>query len=207
MSDSGPTVLEWVALAGTVATPLLLIVLSGIGWFIKSRFETSQAREHEARRRLEKLESEIREERIQIYADILEPFIILFANDITLPEPQSGRGGRRVQPKTKDELAIEKLTSLDYHRAAFRLSLFANDDVARAYNALMQAAYSMEANTNDNPGAEPSMESIQIIGVFGALLLAIRKSVGNETTGLANTEMLEWMIKDIKALSDQLQTP
>ena len=36
-------------------------------------------------RRLEKLESEIREERIQIYADILEPFIILFANDITLP--------------------------------------------------------------------------------------------------------------------------
>ena len=96
-----------------------------------------------------------------------------------------------MQPKTKDELAIEKLTSLDYHRAAFRLSLFANDDVARAYNALMQAAYSMEANTNDNPGAEPSMESIQIIGVFGALLLAIRKSIGNETTGLANTEMLE----------------
>ena len=68
MLDNGPTVLEWVALVGTVATPVLVIFLSAIGWFIKSRFEKSQALEQEARRRIERLESEIREERIQIYA-------------------------------------------------------------------------------------------------------------------------------------------
>ena len=207
MSDNAPTVLEWIALVGTVATPLLLIVLSAIGWFIKSRFESSQALEQEARRRLERLESEIREERIQIYADILEPFIILFANDIGLPAARSGRGRRGEPPKTKEEVAIEKLTSLDYRRTAFRLSLFANDDVARAYNSLMQAAYSMGANTDDDSETGPNMDSIKIIGLFGTLLLAIRKSVGNERTDLTNTEMLEWMISDIRAFSNQLQAP
>ena len=204
MLDNGPTVLEWVALVGTVATPVLLIFLSAIGWFIKSRFEKSQALEQEARRRIERLESEIREERIQIYADILEPFIILFANDISLPAARSGRGGRGEQPKTKDEVAIEKLTSLDYRRTAFRLSLFANDDVARAYNSLMQAAYSMGPKTGDD-SETAGMQGIQIIGLFGDLLLAIRKSVGNEATGLTNTEMLEWMITDIRSVEDQLR--
>ena len=49
------------------------------------------------------------------------------------------------------------------------------------------------------------MQGIQIIGLFGDLLLAIRKSVGNEATGLTNTEMLEWMITDIRSVEDQLR--
>ena len=204
MLDNGPTVLEWIALVGTVATPALLIFLSAIGWFIKSRFEKSQALEQEARRRLERLESEIREQRIQIYADILEPFIVLFAKDISLPAARSGRGGRGAQPKTKEEVAIEKWTSPDYRRTAFKLSLFANDDVARAYNALMQATYSMDPKTGDD-SETAGMQGIQIISLFSDLLLAIRKSVGNEATGLTNIEMLEWMITDIRSVEDQLR--
>ena len=204
MSDNGTTVTEWILLVGTLATPALLIVLSGIGWFIKSRFESSQEQEQGARRRLERLEAEIREERIIIYTDILEPFIMLFSKDIGVSQAKPARGGRGMQNKSKEEIAIEKITSLDYRRTAFRLSLFANDEVARAYNALMQAAYSMSAETEDGPVPGSTGEGIQLIGLFGTLLLAIRKSVGNEVTDLNNVEMLEWMISDIRAFSDKL---
>ena len=68
----------------------------------------------------------------------------------------------------------------------------------------MQATYSMDPKTGDDWEAA-GMQGIQIIGLFGDLLLAIRKSVGNEATGLTNIEMLEWMITDIRSVEDQLR--
>ena len=205
MLDNGPTVFEWVVLVGTVATPVLLIALSGIGWFIKSRFENAQVQEQEARRRIERIESEIREERIQIYTEILDPFIMLFAADHGGAGSKQGRGSRSGQNKNKQQRAIENITSIDYKKAAFKLSLFASDEVARAYNSLMQAAFSMETDGNDSSDEGVRAGGIELLGSFGALLLAIRKSVGNEKTELDNVEMLESLINDIRLHEDQLR--
>ncbi len=37
--------------------------------------------------------------------------------------------------KTKDQLSIGRMLSVDYRKIAFKLSLVADDDVIKAYNA------------------------------------------------------------------------
>ncbi|MCY4353932.1 MAG: hypothetical protein OXC09_03980 [Truepera sp.] len=74
------------------------------------------------------------------------------------------------------------------------MSLFASDEVVRAYNKLMQFFYKY-----DPAGASDKKEAgIQGMKVFGGFLLAIRKSVGNETSSLGELEMLKWLIKDLE---------
>ena len=191
MPNSGPTVIELITAIGNIATPILLIVLSGIGWFIKGRLETSQKAEEELRRRAEKLEEEIRGDRLQVYNDILEPFIILFTKE------EAFSGNRSQKGKSKDQRALETMLSLKYRQTAFKLTLFANDGVVKAYNQLMQFSYKMGNDPASSEGRDPNAASLQILGVFGTFLLEIRKSIGNEATSLSNFEMLEWMINDI----------
>lgn len=57
---------------GSVATPILVILLTGIGWKIRKTID----------RRIE-LENKLREDRIEIYNIILEPFFILFMPQVT----------------------------------------------------------------------------------------------------------------------------
>lgn len=68
--------------------------------------------------------------------------------------------------------------------------------MVKAYNALFALAYSAEAQQS-NP--ERDMEMVERLADF---LLAIRRSTGNEETGLSNWDMLRWLIKDLdQALS------
>ena len=190
MPNSSLTFINYITAIGTIATPILLIVISAIGWYLKSRIEASWNTEAALRRRAEKLEEAIRDDRLQVYNEILEPFIILFAKE----EGLSANGPRR--GKTKDQNALEILQSLKYRQTAFKLSLFANDDVVKAYNNLMQFSYKMGSDTVSTEEHEP----IAIVSFFGDFLLEIRKSVGNETSSLSNIDMLTWMIKDIDSL-------
>ncbi|MER0387575.1 hypothetical protein ABRZ90_24355, partial [Vibrio vulnificus] len=58
--------LDVVAAIGSIATPIIFLVVSSIGWKIKQNIE----------RKIE-LENKLRDDRIEIYNEILEPFIIL----------------------------------------------------------------------------------------------------------------------------------
>lgn len=199
MPNSGPTAMELITLIGTIATPILLLVLSGIGWFIKRRLEASQKADEELRRRSEKLEEAIRGDRLQVYNDILEPFIMLFTKE------ESSSGNRPHKGKSNKQRALEIILSLKYRQAAFKLSLFANDDVVRAYNRLMQFSYKMEGTSESSEGHDSNATSLRILGIFGSFLLEIRKSVGNKATSLSNFEMLEWMINDIDTVKVQFE--
>ena len=64
------TWIDYLTAIGAVATPLLVIVLSAIGWRFKSSIE-----------RKVDLENRLRDDRIEIYNQILEPFIILLMPD------------------------------------------------------------------------------------------------------------------------------
>ena len=166
------SVTEWIQLVGTLSTPVLLLVLA-------SRFDKSQ----QTRERAEKLEMELRGERLEVYLRILQPFITALA-------PQTGKANTKAHAD-----ALRTITSIKYRETGFRLALFAGDEVVRAYNALMQAAFRGEDN------------GFAMLGAFSQLLLAIRRSVGNDKTSLSEIEMMEWMITDIDVYRERLQTP
>jgi len=154
--------MDWLQILG----PTLLMVLGGIiTWFIKSRIEELRA-----------IEEKLREERRNIYAQILDPYIRLFAD---------------IKGKGPDE-ALKRITSYDYRKTAFDLNLFGSDEVIRAFNNLMKHTYEAEATGNQDPE--------EMMRLWGKLLLEIRKSLGNKKTKLNEFDMLRAMIKDMSKI-------
>jgi len=154
--------MDWLQILG----PTLLVVLGGIiTWFIKSKIEELRA-----------IKEKLREERRNIYAQILDPYIRLFAD-------LKGKGPNE---------ALKRITSYDYRKTAFDLNLVGSDEVVRAYNNLMKHTYEAEATGNQDPK--------EMMRLWGKLLLEIRKSLGNKKTRLNEIDMLRAMIKDIEKL-------
>nr|CBH37181.1 conserved hypothetical protein [uncultured archaeon] len=157
--------MDWLQILG----PTLLMVLGGIiTWFIKSRIEELRA-----------IEEKLREERRNIYAQILDPYIRLFAD---------------IKGKGPDE-ALKKITSYEYRKTAFDLNLFGSDEVIRAFNNLMKHTYEAEATGNQDPE--------EMMRLWGNLLLEIRKSLGNKKTKLNEFDMLRAMIKDMSKIEHE----
>lgn len=171
MQDA-PTWLAYVTALGAIATPIIVIALGAWGWLIRSRFE----------RRVE-LENQLREDRIQIYNDILEPFVIAFTADL------AWKSDPKRKNKSKEEALTDILLSLDYRRKAFKMVLLGSDGVVRAYDNLMQHFYNQTG-----PGANP----LPMLSLLGDFLLEVRRSMGNEATKLTNVHMLEWFITDLR---------
>ena len=149
-----------------ILSPPLLMVLGGlITWLIKSKIEE-----------LRLTEEKLREERRKIYAQILDPYIRLFAD-------LKGQGPAQ---------ALKKVASYDYRKTAFNLNLFGSDDVVHAYNNLMGHMYKAEAAGKQDPQ--------EMMRLWGGLLLEIRRSLGNKKTQLTEFDMLRAMISDIEKL-------
>lgn len=180
------TTLDYVAAIGSVATPILVLLLTGIGWLVSQRFEKARERENKAREQARELEEKLRGYRTDIYNNILEPFVLLFTKDEGSPKSKEHRG------KTYAEIALAKILSLDYKQTAFRFLLMGSDEVIRAYNNLMQFFYAQESKSQTEETTKEMMT------LLGTLLLEIRRSVGNETTKLKHFEMLEFLITDIR---------
>jgi len=157
--------MDWLQILG----PTLLMVLGGIiTWFTKSKIEELHA-----------IEEKLRKERRNIYAQILDPYIRLFAD---------------IKGKGPDE-ALKMITSYNYKKTAFDLNLFGSDEVVHAYNNLMKHAYKAEATGNKDPK--------EMMSLWGELLLEIRKSLGNKNTKLNKFDMLKAMVKDIDKLEHE----
>lgn len=118
-------------------------------------------------------EENLRETRTQTYWDILEPYILLFSDT----------------SKKNIEGVQKTITSLQYKKTAFQLCLLGSDNVVRAYNAMLQHTYKAERTRNQ--------DSKELMRLWGALLIEIRKSLGNKKTKLKEVDMLRGMIKDI----------
>ncbi len=183
-----PTALQWIAAVGAILTPILLAVLSALGWMIKQRVDASRERELQALERASRLETDLREDRLAVYMEILQPFVLVFTKD------QGFAGDKTYRGKSKDQVVLELMLSVPYRQAAFRMSLFASDDVLTAYNRLMQFFYARDEASKSTPE-----ETLEMMHLFGEFLLAIRRSVGNEDTAVDAFGMLEWLIKDIAA--------
>jgi hypothetical protein len=176
------TWLDYVTAIGSVATPILVLLLMAAEWKIRTKLQ----------RRLD-LEDKLRGNRIEIYNEILEPFILLLTSQTAWDSDSKNKN------RNKDQIAVQKMLSVDYRKRAFQLSLVANDGVVKAYNDLMQYFYSMHGQT-----LQPEEGDIKkMMSLLGAFLLEIRKSMGNETTKLDSWGMLEWFLTDARKFRKQ----
>lgn len=152
--------MNWIQALG----PSLLIIIGGIiTWIIKSNIEE-----------LRTAEANLTETRRKIYAEILKPYIIIFAN---------------LKKETEQAKALEIITTEAYRKTAFDLCLFGSDEVVLAYNALMQHTYKTAATDKQDPK--------KLFTLWGRFLLAIRKSIGNKGTKLIELDMMRGMITDL----------
>lgn len=204
MEDAGPTTLETIAAIGSIVTPFLIAIFSGVILMFQRRADAAQRREEAQRDRAQRLEEGMRADRIQIYNEVLKPFIMIFGEVKQESAPGSRRRskpGRQNQQREAMD-AGEIMRSTDYRDAAFKLSLFASDGVVKAFNDLMQFAYqaeSSEAHT-DSASESTNANTLDMLHKFGTFLLRIRQSVGNEETTLSDVEMLEWLISDLRSV-------
>ncbi|MCY4259127.1 MAG: hypothetical protein OXC91_02530 [Rhodobacteraceae bacterium] len=161
---------------GSLLTPFLLAVVSFVAW----RYQKA------AERRIN-LEERLRDERIGIYNQILEPFITLLMSDAAWQaDPKNKR-------RDKIQIATSRMLSLEYRKASFQFVLKGSDTAVRAFNDLMKRAISPHASNDASYATE-------MIGLFGVLLLEIRKSMGNEATKINSVGMLEWFIVDAESV-------
>jgi len=176
------TWLDYVTAIGSVATPIIALVLTAMGWKIRTKLQ----------RRID-LEDKLRNDRIEIYNEILEPFILL------LTSQSAWESDKKNKNQNKDQIAVQKMLSIDYRKKAFQLSLVANDEVVKSYNNLMQYFY-LRPDHEVQPVEADIKEMMSLLGAF---LLEIRKSTGNEATKLDNWDMLEWFLTDARKYQQQ----
>jgi len=169
------TWIQYVIALGSIATPILVLLLSAIGWRIRTRLE----------RKME-LEDKLRDDRIEAYNKILEPFVILLMTDAAWKSNPKNR------KKNKNKIAQQQMLSLEYRQQGFKLSLVGSDEVLKSYNNLMQYFYSMEDSKLENEDIK------KVMSLLGKFLLEIRKSMGNKMTKLDNWDMLEWFLNDAR---------
>jgi len=222
--EAVPAWLSYATAIGSIATPILVGILGLLGWRMRTSIERRMELEDKSierrmeledksiERRMEiedksimrrmELEDKLREDRIQIYNDILEPYIILLMSDAAWQMDSKNKN------KDKQVVAMQLLLSLDYHRKAFKLSLVGSDSVIIAYNNLMQYSFQMgDRKAQQNPSNSLSSESREMVSLIGKLFLEIRKSMGNEATKLDQWQMLEWFIKDARNLRHAAPEP
>ena len=152
--------MDWQGLLTPVLTAAIGAILAGImTWFVQSRIEA-------LRRETERL----RDERKNIYMEILEPMMKTLSG-INNPD--------------ETESALDSLRSFEYRKVMFELNFIGSDPVVEALNDFMQSIYSGPQSTTT------------LVSNFGTLMLTIRKDLGYKKTKLNAVDMLKSQITDI----------
>lgn len=171
--------IQYITAFGSIATPLLVLTLTAIGWRYKQSIE----------RKL-KLEEKLRDDRVEIYNKILEPFSIFLMSDAAWESDKRNKG------KDKNEIATNQMLTIEYRKDSFKLSLMGSDEVVIAFNNLMQYFFSQK-----NHQGETSDDQLKsMLALLGDFLLEIRRSTGNEHTKIDNWGMLEWFMTDARQM-------
>ncbi len=153
-------VLATATLVTALAIPGLLAVGGFLAWAIRSTIEDYR-----------EAERQLTDERRRLYQRVLEPFLL----PLVMADEEA---------ETAAALQTAAFESSDYRRGVFELTLYASDDVVRAFGDI--------TNSTSDPTVNP-------LALWGRLLLAIRKSVGNKGTRLTVSDILRATINDLDA--------
>jgi hypothetical protein len=110
-----PTILEYITAIGSITTPILVLLLGGVGWVVKNRFDKAIKREEA-----------LREDRIAVYNKVLEPYTIMFMKPDLLAKDPEYKG------KTVETAVSDVLHSVAHRQAAFKLALMGSDEVVQS---------------------------------------------------------------------------
>lgn len=148
------------------------LIVGLMGWLLRYYFDS-------VRREKERLQ----DARLDIYIQILEPYIRLFT------------GAKN--PK-EYEKAAKQIVSFDYRQTSFKLKMMGSDKVVIALNNLWQHFYASDRdqNTTDKKGQDDQTVNYQGIMLVGDFFLTIRKDIVKKTK-LNNRDMLRDIIKDL----------
>ena len=128
-------------------------------------------------------EERLASDRRKLYTDLLDPYTRAIHVGLT------GQSSEAIE---------ERVKSPEYWRTALEVVLIGSDEVVNAYNDLVQQFSSGKANRSDSA---PQFENFRL---YGVLLLAIRKSLGNWDTALDERGMLKHVFTDLnRAFEDQ----
>jgi hypothetical protein len=173
------TWLDFVIAIGSISTPILVLFLTALGWKLRSSME----------RKID-LDNKLRDDRIKIYNQILEPYIILLMSDA------AWGNDKKYKNLDKVDFATSKMLSLEYRELSFKLALMAPDSLVKSYNDLMQHFFSLSEET-----VLSNMDRYKIlVKLLGAFLIEIRKSMGNESTKLDYWDMCDFWMTDARKL-------
>ncbi|WP_456422041.1 hypothetical protein [Lutibacter sp.] len=154
-----------------ILSPILITIGGIISWIFKAKRE-------------EYLNSEAksREYKIETYKKLLEPIIATLT--FTLPEKQ----------KQKE---INKITSLEYKKAAFDLTTFGSDKAIKIFGKIMQTFFHSDQYKDEN-GEYNNEYGIRLLALISEFLLQVRKDIYTKKTKLKRSDMIEFMITDIE---------
>ncbi|MGQ0442507.1 MAG: hypothetical protein ACT4OH_03535 [Methylophilaceae bacterium] len=175
------TWIDYAVAIGSISTPLLVLLLTAVGWKARTSIE----------RKIE-LENKLRDDRIKIYNQILEPFIIILMND------DAWKKDKKYKNMDKIAYATSIMLSLEYREASFRLALMAPDSLVKSYNELMQSFF----NSDEDSGKDKLKGYKTLVKLLGTFLIEIRKSMGNVSTKLDHWDMCEFWMTDARKLKN-----
>jgi wyosine [tRNA(Phe)-imidazoG37] synthetase (radical SAM superfamily) len=148
---------------------ILLPTFFGTGiltWWVRGKIDEAQ-----------QIRAKLRAEQRERYAQVLNPYIQLFA-----------------KPQRLNEV-INVIQSPEYRKEVFDFVLVADDDVLKAYVEMMNHFGSEAAATRTEK------ELFTALRAFGRVLIELRKSVGNKDTDPTEIEALQVVgIKDARKL-------
>ncbi|WP_024333387.1 hypothetical protein [Desulfotignum balticum] len=172
--------IDYLTAISSLATPILVLLLTAVGWKYRQSME-----------RKIKLEEKLRDDRIEIYNKILEPFVILLMSDAAWNSNPKNKN------KDKNIIATSQMLSLEYRQVSFKLSLMGSDEVVTSFNNLFQHFYN-QSEEEQKARTKTNLKGMMVL--LGTFLLEIRRSMGNESTKLDNWAMLEWFITDARKM-------
>ena len=150
-------------------TPLVAAIVGFAVYYFQSRIDA-----------LRRAQERLHDDRRNVYAEVLDPFIRVFAS---LKNPH------------ETEKALKIIKSYEYKKTAFEFSLIGSDKVVRAFNSFSQYTYQLDAEA----GEKPDTKTLMLL--WGGFLLEIRRNVGDPKTRLSPFDMLRVQIKDIDTIA------
>lgn len=127
-----------------------------------------KTRTEELRTTQERLRSDQR----KIYTELLEPYILIM-------------GG--VEKEDQKKKAIDRILSYNYRKTGFELLQVGSDGTVRAFGDLLQYI----SNTEEDP------DPVELMPIWGRLLLEMRRSLWNKKTKLNEIDMLRAHLKGV----------
>lgn len=147
------------------------ILMGALGlflWLFKKAFES-----------LQRSKEQFRENRLNVYLEVLDPMLTMM-HQVKRKGRSGGKRGRG-----------SGFSEDQFRRALVNVKLMATDEVVRALDDMI-TGFPSDGTRTEEESAE------KLVQLFGGLLLAIRKDLGNPTTTMTELDMLRVIVTDVE---------